>query len=836
MHEDGTSTLNGTNAFSKAMTDSFISGGSVTDKYGTSIVVPGEPLGKNLYVFGSHVGSIADLIKMHDKLQANAWAHHGDLADALGFPFSDAYGNETQSASFMLGFLAQHNAATYSEEKAAILALLGEMAGASSGLSTAGEEPVFLKSAPAGIKHASDIFEFGTSGYAKPVGGGLSPITTWGTTALMKNQVKFISEHHGGGKVVGTHTSSMGAGPLSEWLKAWVAGDMVTVFNLDAAGGKVSPVHPGAPDNKLTHKIIWAPYGEGQLPGQVPEGNWSSPDVTMPNAEVDNYLIKAGLQHAEYLSWPNKRTWVDQHRTGKWFTVNTLTKQADEAWLAHDAPSTPTPVWTENIEPAKVYTAHLEAFDATTNWPVSALKAFIEDHADDPSLIAVAEQWTEDNGGYTDAWKGTWNNQKAVVQLWLDSKQAEADAKIKVPKYHLTTAPGEQPATAMDQFGHEFTFRPGDDFAVEPAVSALASAWGFRMPSSYAVTLEDGTPGLVTAKPDVSGTLAGKSAAGLSAKQASDVAREHVLDWVLASPYGHAGNLLTTPDGGVIASGKPGALSALGWDGLSGTDEADEYAKLAITGLFSAIRSHEIPEGVADEAAKAAITTARRMSQMQDYRMAGYLIAARGETPETASEATKELVGALVTRKATLGEDIEDLWKGVYDAAGWKMPEIPKEALPFGLHSGFSEPTYFDHVIASKSFGVPAFFGGTTLEDGHFLTWTELSGDNRLIRAEGQARGAAKDALTAWCVANQTHGTSSAGSAALSTMTQSVVDPNQPKGDSAVLQHRPQRGEGRLPARPGSDVRGAVHQVQAGGHGGCQDRADAPSWSTPRPR
>ena len=49
--------------------------------------------------------------------------------------------------------------------------------------------------------------------------------------------------------MVGTHVSSLTKDQKAAWLKAWQAGDMAKVFACDAAGGKVSPAHPGAPGN-----------------------------------------------------------------------------------------------------------------------------------------------------------------------------------------------------------------------------------------------------------------------------------------------------------------------------------------------------------------------------------------------------------------------------------------------------------------------------------------------------------------------------------------------------------------------------------------------------------
>ena len=190
-------------------------------------------------------------------------------------------------------------------------------------------------------------------------------------------KIKEVGAQFGDGKVVGTHVSSLSKDQKLAWLKSWQAGDMAKVFAYDASGGKVSPAHPGAPENTSTHTIHWAPWDVSQVPAsQQIAGDWSAEGVLPTKAEVDNYLIKAGLQHAAFLSVKQRREWVQAHKAHDQYTVDKLSKQAAEAFSSGAQPKTEPPVFTENLVPAKAWDAYLDEKTPAISWPASCAGSF----------------------------------------------------------------------------------------------------------------------------------------------------------------------------------------------------------------------------------------------------------------------------------------------------------------------------------------------------------------------------------------------------------------------------------------------------------------------------
>ena len=215
--------------------------------------------------------------------------------------------------------------------------------------------------------------------------------------------------------------------------------------------------------------------------------------------------------------------------------------------------------------------------------------------------------------------------------------------------------------------------------------------------------LEDGTAGAVAPLLDHNGTLASLNHQGmqlLTGRELGDIAREHVLDYALANPGSTPGSYLRLADGSVAGAGKAGALSDLGW---AGTDPASMNAATTqpVSLIFGAIEQGWLTQDQADAAYIAAARAARRMSSLPDARLSQALAGAGLD---------EHSIGKLTDRKNALPDQIQELWNTVYAGKGWTPPEVPVAKLTRGLHSGFSEPEFMDHVAAAKSFGVPAFF------------------------------------------------------------------------------------------------------------------------------
>ena len=764
--------------------DTLIKGGTILDQYGTSLVKPGVPT-EAYHIFGSEAKTpeqVKDLLTQFE--HASGLGTYSKLM-ADTFP-------EDQTDRALEFFGDKAAADSWQGQRDALLGLLRELLKIPGAPAIASAEPVFLKSLPPGIHSAKDVFTWTDQGYAKPAD------VTWPahglayeTSTVLTELIKQISSQHGDGKVVGTHPSALAKDAKIDWLTAWQAGDMAKIFAYDSSGGKVSLAHPGAPKNDATHHITWAPWDPSQVPAsQVVEGNWTAPGVIMPHAEVANYLIKAGLQHGEYLSHGDRRAWVNAHRAHDQLTVDKLSKQAADAFSSGVQPVTEPLTWTDNLQPAKPYDIFFEDKTAAANWTSQATTAFAADH--ETELLPFAQKLISEQGSSLSpqSWleQGSYYRQKAI-QAYLDDIKAKEYAESLKPVYVLTpgaSAPQSShpiydltatvPATGAKS---RWYFKPApasEKFLAEQedAAARLAHLWGFKTPDSKLIEF-DGQYGQAQHRLDAIGDLSYGKPLGfydqapipwneLTPAQVSDIAREHLLDWALDNDDGRASNFLRMPDGSITGIDKGRAWASFGhWKGLSGDHQADERSAQVVTQLYAAIRGHQISQDTADAAYISAIQRARRMQRLPDAQMRAVLEQAFANRTTFGAPGTKEaLIQEAIGRKNSLEKDFTDLWQRVYNDAGWQLPEVPEQKLPTladgtVLHSGFTEPDFIDHVKGSKSYGVPAFFGGTELDGGHFLVWHEYRGkdtSNEVIMGESAARGAALEKLTEWAKAH----------------------------------------------------------------------------------
>jgi hypothetical protein len=764
-HPDGSVTMyySGgakTHAFSASAADTVIpamlgeaeaSGGEkvafLVDKYGTSVVKPGiQP--DYYFIWGSKF-SKEDVQKMLDDVVKAP----PTVPDAWGKAFEGHFPAASKKlySKYGAAFMGDHYLSSGTAQRDAVTALLRELLlvpQQPSDANLAGVEVTYLKGLPPGINTAKDVFAWTGHGYAKPFSGVLdkSALASMSSTDLA-DKIKAVSAEFGGGKVVGTHVSSLTKGQREKWLEAWSKGDMKTVFALDAQGGKVSPAHPGAPANTGTLHVTWSPWDESQQPaGHVPQGTWTPPGTTPSGAEVNNYLILAGLKHPEYLTMNQRRQWMQSHRDGDQAAVDKLSKAAHDAFGDSSKQPVTGPIfWTDDVKPAKSYDVLVEDGKSANSWPDQALKDYYSDH--DTELQPFYQQVADENGMSLQDVKDSVYSSKDALQKYLDHQVAVALAEEKRPKYALV--PGETGMVA-DQYGRRYLWTPATQQEIDRhlAIAGLLRSWGSRAPSAQAAFLEaDHTPGVITQEVQPDGTLAHVQGGmgSLSARELSDIAREHVLDQALANPHSTPGSYLRLADGSVIAADRGGAFSAPDWNG---TDLAgmNAYAQHPVSKVLAAVASQSVLKEDADKAYAAAVRAARNVSK----------------TPETAFRGAMEQAGvspasqdAIVARLATLPDDVQGMWDKAYAQAGWTPPVVPQKALSHGLHSGFSELGFIEHAVSSKSNGVPAFFAGPHLEDGHVLVWTEKAGQNSYLRGEASARGQALTSLIAWAQAHE---------------------------------------------------------------------------------
>jgi hypothetical protein len=785
--------------------DAFLKAGTMLDEHGTTVVKPGvEP--DNYHLWGS---------KAMSPDQVNALRMAVEHASGDGPAVVQAM--KDHIPGFSTGSPVQKAATAWWADKlpdvntssqiTSLHGLLMELMNVPHGepgeYAKAGKtapEVSYLKGLPPGIDSSKDVFKWADNGNAVLKPSSLPPSTGSGIASLgslsspdLSARIKSISEDHGGGKVVGTHVSSLSKQEKMDWLHAWGKGDMQTVFKLDAKGGKVSPAHPGAPANDATHTVSWNPYGAGQVPAATTvEGNWTDPNkVTLPKAEINNYVIKTGLAHPEWLTDAEKRQFVTAHMQHNQALADMWTRLAENRHDSGISTSSETPTWTDNLQPAKSYDTYVEDKIPASSWGHQSTKDYVDDHWND--LATHAAEFGFDKSQLDN---NQWTRAK-VIQALLDKQQAEEIAEKSKPVWSHTPG-GWAPASTNPLLAltrtipltgdqtHYF-YKPVEKpfrAEVEHAANTLARAFGYQTPDSELLHFE-GKYGQAQHKLDAVGDMTYGHSLGfydappvdwstLSQREISDVAREHLLDWALANDDNRASNMMRMPDGSIVGIDKGRAWRNMhtvtdswvkdDWDGLSGDEKANSNAYLVVTGLYNAIRDHTVSKATADQAFLDVMQRAQRMQKLPDDRVRDIVSQGIANRPKLDDAGRAQLAQAVVDRKNGLAADFQDLWGRVYKDAGWTLPEVPQFALsesPQGvqLHSGFSEPDFLDDVAASKSYGTPAFFGGPELEDGNFLVWHELAGTGSgtpLIKGESFVRGPALAKMESWAQANKT--------------------------------------------------------------------------------
>jgi hypothetical protein len=773
VHGDGSALWTASNGhtatWAAPQTEAELGKGNILDAYGTTVVNPGVQPSKYRLFGGNETYSQGDLKKLLTLIEQ-------DTSGAVTPQGWLGITNDSPAYPRLIQFFSDSGANGPQQQKDAIKGLLHELIEVpqyQASKSTAPAEIKYLKGLPPGIKGPADIFTQDAKGYTKPPKWpGASPdapvnfytLDASTLTALIKE----YSQEFGGGKIIGTHPSALNKDEKAQWLDALKLGDMVTVFNFDAQGGKVSPAHPGAPANEATHQIIWGPWGAGETPAQMDvPGDWTSLEVVIPKAEVANYILAAGLQHAEFLTDAERRSWVTWHRKHIQSQVDAISQQAHLRWNAGANTLSEVPVFTPDVHPAKAYDVPLEDKTPASSWSLQAISAFVSDHKDDPDLKAAWETW-KDNVGSSYSYDhiigpdaGS-SNKRSVVQQYLDTLKAKEEAEAAKPKYHTEADPdnyGNPPwSRVVDQYGWAGWWNSGDEKFRQHAlaVAQLARMWGYRTPETRAAEL-DGEQGIAHNIPANSeGFDAVADLGKLTERQVQDIAREHVLNWALDNPTSVPGTYYAMPDGSIVGGMKTDALmGTLGsWKGLDITGQADLPAGQLSSQLYDAIMNHQVSRALADKAYIAAMRAASRISKTKDERIASTLAPWQAVKP-----GALDLAG-IQERIHGLPADFQKLWENVYVKAGWKLPPVPKEQLRFGTHSGFSEEGFFDHVMASKSYGASAFFANPDMQHSGFLVWTELAGKGkdspRLIRGETALLRNALAEFTQWAQQHQT--------------------------------------------------------------------------------
>jgi hypothetical protein len=239
----------------------------------------------------------------------------------------------------------------------------------------------------------------------------------------------------------------------------------------------------------------------------------------------------------------------------------------------------------------------------------------------------------------------------------------------------------------------------------------------------------------------------------------TQVAEEHVLDWVLANADTYYANIAVSGDGKhVIGIDKGQAFKHFPNDELSPTYTGGNPIAPYYNDLYAAVVSHKITKERADAMVRHLLIRAKRVAHAHDPEYRDLLEKAFASRTDFKGMTKDEFIDALLERKHAAAESFEELWKGVYAKAGytWDLPALDDlqfakiETERGSAWSGIS-PEYFEAVEQTKVHGRSAMFAGTDLEDGHLLFFEEHDTEgNRVLLGEGKLREGADGRLTAW--------------------------------------------------------------------------------------
>lgn len=690
--EDGSAVYHDPGLGDKTLPESgvegLLTGGTLLDEHGNTVVKPGvTPVAYHL--FGSKGKTEAEMAAFLDQLEKAEpydWAKH-----FYTFMGGTEHKLSPEATTLFSGWWNGQGKNTGAAQLDAMRALVRELLLVPKQEAAKPAEAVYLKSMPEGIHGPKQVFKWTDHGYAQPYSGTLTAEWINGpyqSSVTLGDKIKAISAEYGNGKVVGTHVASMSKDQKKIWLKAWKVGDMAGVFEVDASTGKVSPVHPGAPKNTVTHKINWSPLDPSQVPASMTvEGDWTPSHVVMPKKEVNNYVIKMGFKNPEWLSEAQKLKLVGAHLNHDQDAVDALTKQATDDFNAGKPGKTNTPTWTEGLKPAKSYDAALEGQQDPAQWSQAAKNDFIADHKDElePFMQAVAKQH-----GYssTESMMSSPGIQAEVIKGWMDDVHAKHVAEQSVPVWKKVDT-GALPSHGHPVFKYVKTIPyTGDQstWYVKPApkagaewrleqedgANALGRALGFQTAHSEITTIDGQT---MQAQAEIKGKPLGQYTdmqpwSTFTPEQVADIAAEHLLDWVIANDDSSPNNLIMRDDGKIIGIDKGRAWGNMKWPGLAGDKSMDTMTKLIFTKLYDGIRSHEISKETADAAFVRVIKQARKMEATNDGKLRGILEKAFANRPAKYGD-VKPIIDETIDRKNGLEEAFTKMWAKVYSDAGY---------------------------------------------------------------------------------------------------------------------------------------------------------------------
>jgi hypothetical protein len=697
--------------------------GTVLDEFGNSVVIPNLGKPEKVHLFGSTNGiSLSDLQDFRkDVVEGN-----------LGVLTAMKKYMGASNIGFHMAYAKKYFPGDASANKKALIKSIDDILNAVG--AKAAEKPS-VAGVPDPVK---TMLQQDEHGYFK-IPDGMKEIMSmpqdfsYLSSSGQNQAIKKISQDFDG--VIATAPSKMSVYAKTDWYVALLKGDFKQMYALEKnAGMTMNPLHPGAPDNKDTHNVLWEPAVAGELPaGKIPPGDWSTSSYDMTTEELSNYLIAANMANPTHISDYHKKHWVQYHMAGDKAQVDKMSLKAKfhSEKYPNEPYSTP-PVWTDGVKPKKAYTDYYNSGDSVDNWSHTAAEAYVKDF---PELIPSGK-----DSSYV--WNLTSDIQNHVdtAKAAQAAKEAAEYAEKMKPKF--TKVPGQgvsgghhEAMVVQDQFGQKWVYKPrqqNDIFLadVEQAAHELSWAWGYKTSKSF-ITKFDNREGHVQQMFDAEKDLNGVPVSSLNSSQIQDLAKEHLLDWALDNDDSWGANLLMLKNGSIVGIDKGRAFVGIGhWNGLTADSNAHVHMPLVYTDLYNAIANKSISQDDANAAYFAVMKQARKMQTLSDSRMTEILEAgfknrknwSIGGGPDSKEGA----IAAALARKNNLVEDMETLWGNVFKKAGYDKPEKPDNVVTNAddqdIHLGIT-PAALQQAKDNGSYGASVFFGGPEIEDSHLLLY-----------------------------------------------------------------------------------------------------------------
>lgn len=317
----------------------------------------------------------------------------------------------------------------------------------------------------------------------------------------------------------------------------------------------------------------------------------------------------------------------------------------------------------------------------------------------------------------------------------------------------------------IDDAGNVLFFKPAkSDWRAQAADGAnhIGKFFGFKTPASQLLRVDD-VYGQAQAKVSNSGTAKNFKPEDLSAKQFTDVLKEHLLDWAMDQDDSHSGQFLLNVDGGITGIDKDRIFSSLSSGHVNKLQRGklstnpQVMEKVYYEDMYNSIVNGHINHGQVQKAYLDVMARARSMQAKPDDQYRKLVGQVFEKNPKLSEAQKNKLIKDAVERKNSLVDDFQKFWDGIFKDSGIEVPEPSKLSEAPGLHAGFS-PEFIASVKQSRNWGHSTFFASQDLEDGHLIVQeiNMKNGDGKILAGQGLLLKSGDQKFVNWLSNNYT--------------------------------------------------------------------------------